>query len=100
MEKIPACDQVAELNELAELETLDKSLHLIICLTYMHDVSRVGITAVGGVEAVEDVLMTFPECHDLQVSASYALLNLISGNIIGKNKAVEMGFHIVECPWK
>jgi hypothetical protein len=90
MEKIPACDQVAELNELAELETLDKSLHLIICLTYMHDVSRVGITAVGGVEAVVDVTKTFPECDDLQLLACKVLVNLACCNV-GKQKAVEMG---------
>jgi hypothetical protein len=90
MKKIPACDQVTELNELAELETLDKSLHLIICLTYMHDVSRVGITTVGGVEAVVEVMKTFPKCEALQSIACRAINNLTACNI-GTQKAAEMG---------
>jgi hypothetical protein len=53
--------------------------------------SRVGITAIGGVEAVVKVMRTFPKCHDLQKCATIALCNLVHNNSIGKNKAVESG---------
>jgi hypothetical protein len=90
-EKIPACDQVTETNQLAELQFLDKSLAVIISLTCRYDESgEAGITAIGGVEAVIKVMKTFPKCYDLQSSACAALLNLTRCNI-GKSKAVESG---------
>jgi hypothetical protein len=79
------------LNELTELAiTLFTSLHVIIKLTYTHDISRVGITAVGGVEAVVEVMKTFPKCQALQESASLVLGRLASCDS-GTNKAVETG---------
>ena len=65
---IPSCDQVTELwelNELAELTTLHKTLSIIINLTFQHDESSVGISSVGGVEALVKVMKTFPECDEL-----------------------------------
>jgi hypothetical protein len=66
IEKIPACDQVTELNELAELKTLHMSLRIIAGLACRHDESRAGIMAIGGVEAVVKVMEVFPKCHHLQ----------------------------------
>jgi hypothetical protein len=37
--RIPACDQVTELNALAELMTLHKTLHVILILTFQHDLA-------------------------------------------------------------
>jgi hypothetical protein len=90
MKKIPACDQVTELNELAELTTLCKSLRAITTLTYTYDVSRVGISTVGGVEVVVEVMKTFPKCQPLQESACGILVNLTLCNV-GKQKVVAMG---------
>jgi hypothetical protein len=89
-EKIAACDQVTELNELVELKTLNESIRVITNLSYDQDNSA-GITAIGGVEAVVKVMKTFPKCRNLQLWASRALLNLTCENIIGKNKAVKTG---------
>jgi hypothetical protein len=91
IEKIPACDQVTELDELAELEAIEKALNVITNLAYQHGARRISITAIGGVEAAVKVMKTFPKCRDVQWSASCALINLAPGNIIGKNKAVKMG---------
>jgi hypothetical protein len=92
MKTIPAREQVAKLNELAlaELTTLGKSLCVIVNLTYMHDVSKVGITAVGGVEAVVEVMKTLPKCQPLQRVACIVLRNFTLCNI-GKKKVVETG---------
>jgi hypothetical protein len=87
---IPACDQVSELNELAELTTLRKTLDVIIDLTFHHDESRDGIAAVGGVEAVVMVMKTLPKCPAAQEAACTALGNLACCNI-GKAKAIESG---------
>jgi hypothetical protein len=90
---IPACDQVTELwelNELAELATLHKTLNVIIILTFQHDESRVGIAAIGGVEAVVKAMNTFPKCHALQERACGALRNLACCGI-GKKKVAEKG---------
>jgi hypothetical protein len=89
-EKIPACDQVTELNELAELTTLYKSLGVIGSLMHDHDASKAGIMAIGGIEAVVKVMKTFPKCKDLQIAASYTLFSLTFFDS-GKNKAVESG---------
>jgi hypothetical protein len=88
IDSIPACDQVTEVNELAELTTLHKMLYAITNLTFEHDGSRVGITVVGGVEAVIKVMKTFPKCVDLQEDACSALCNLAHSNI-GEAKAID-----------
>jgi hypothetical protein len=90
MKKIPVCGRVVESNELAELTTLNKSLHVITRLANMHNFIMVGITAVGGMDAVVEVMKTFPKCQALQESACDVLINLADCNI-GKQKAVEMG---------
>jgi hypothetical protein len=69
MKKVPECDQVSELNELAELTTLHKTLEAIICLTYGSEMGNVGIATVGGVEAAAKVMRTFPKCRRLQMHA-------------------------------
>jgi hypothetical protein len=88
--KIPACHQVTELNELAELKTLCRSLRVITDLTNMQNVIMDAITAVGGVEAVVEVMKQFPKCRALQSSACDAIRNLARCSI-GKNQAVETG---------
>jgi hypothetical protein len=88
MKKIPACGRVTELDELAELTTLHKSLRVITTLTYTDDVSRVGISTVGGVEAVVEVMKTFPKCQALQEYACCVLRNLAFCDS-GKQKANE-----------
>jgi hypothetical protein len=87
---IPACDQITKLNELAELTTLKKTLSVINHLTFRHEERIVGITAVGGVEAVVKIMKTFPKCQALQDGACGALLNLACCSI-GKKKVVESG---------
>jgi hypothetical protein len=88
--KIPARDRATELDELDELQTLDKSLGVIYDLTSYHNESRVGISSVGGVEAIVKAMKTFPKCHDLQASACVVLHNLSRCNL-GKKNAVESG---------
>jgi hypothetical protein len=90
--EIPACDQVTKLNELAELTTLNKTLRVVTNLTFRHEESKVGITAIGGVEAVVKVMKTFPKCHTLQDNACIFLLNLTCHNrATGKKRAAESG---------
>jgi hypothetical protein len=92
IDMIPACDQVTKLNELADLMTLDKTLDVIINLTYQHDKSRVAIAAIGGVEAVVKVMKAFPKCQALQWRACQALSNLAcNNNVTGQKKAIESG---------
>jgi hypothetical protein len=87
-----ACDQVAELNENAELRTLQKTLGVITNLTFHHDASKVGIAATGGVEVIVKIMKTFLKCQALQVAACGTLLNLTSCSIgIGKANAIESG---------
>jgi hypothetical protein len=88
--RIPASDQVTELNQLAELTTLHKVLDLITRLTFRHDESRFGIAAIGGVEAVVKVMKMFPKCQALQEGACGALVNLTFCNL-GQAKAIESG---------
>jgi hypothetical protein len=88
--RIPACNQVTELNEVAELKTLHKACTVIIRLTFLHDESRVGISAIGGVEAVVKVMKTFPKCQALQECACGALRNLACCSV-GIANAIESG---------
>jgi hypothetical protein len=88
--KIQACDEVTELNEFAELKTLEKLLCVIISLTSSHDRTKVGITTVGGVEVDVGVMKTFPQCRTLQWCACNTLLHLVNYNI-GNKKAIKMG---------
>jgi hypothetical protein len=90
IEKIPACDQVTELDELAELDTMDDSIRLLNDLMYTLEESRARTTAIGGVEAVVKVMKTFPKCLNLQYSASIALLYFTRCNI-GMKRVVETG---------
>jgi hypothetical protein len=92
-EKIPACDQVVGL-ERPELKTLFKSLAVITNLTYHHSDSQVGITVIGGVESVVNVMKTFPLCRELQRSVCAALCNLTCCPV-GKKKALEAGAVLV-----
>jgi hypothetical protein len=90
MKKAPVCNQVSELNELAELTTLHKTLKVITDLTFGSERSEVFIAAIGGVEAVVKVMKTFPKCQPLQEYACRTLLNLAYCSI-GKAKAIESG---------
>jgi hypothetical protein len=69
IDELLAFDQATELNEVAELTTLCKTLIIIISWTSLHDESQDEIKAIGGVEAVVRVLQSFPKCHDLQFPA-------------------------------
>lgn len=67
---IPACNQVIDLKEFAELTTLHKTLHIMISLTQNLDESKVGMAVIGDVEAVVEVMKTLPSaksCRSLQV---------------------------------
>jgi hypothetical protein len=86
--EFPACDQITELNELAELTTLNKMLYVTTSLTFRNDESMVAIPAIGGVEAVVKAMQTFPKCQELQWRACEALVNLACCSI-GKTKAIE-----------
>jgi hypothetical protein len=83
-------DHVTELSELAELQTLFQSLHVITNLTVHHDDSKVGISSVGGVQAILKCMKTLPKCAALQVKACHVLLSLTCCSI-GKKKALEAG---------
>jgi hypothetical protein len=89
-DRIPECDQVTELNKLAELKTLSKTLNVINNLAFLHEESIVGITAVGGVEAVVKAMKIFPKCQPLQERACGALRNLACCSI-GATKAIRSG---------
>jgi hypothetical protein len=86
----PACDQVTALNELPELTTLHKTLSVITNLTFNHYDSKVGIAAIGGMEAVVKVMRTFPECQTIQERSLIVVLNLACCSI-GKIQVVETG---------
>jgi hypothetical protein len=85
---IPACDQVTKLNVLAELTTLHTTLHILIRLTHHLDESKVGIAAIGGVEAVIKAMNTFPKCQTLQEFACFLVHNLACCSI-GKKRIVD-----------
>jgi hypothetical protein len=84
------CDQLTELSELDELETLEGVLDIIANLTYQHGGSRIGITAIGGVGVVVNVMTTFPACHGLQLQAAGVLKNLGCCDS-GEKEAVKSG---------
>jgi hypothetical protein len=90
IDTIPACDQVTELNELAELTTLYNTLDVIIFLTSKHHESQVGISTISGVEVVVKAMKTFPKCAELLDNACHvvAILALCS---IGRAKIIESG---------
>jgi hypothetical protein len=87
---IPACGRVTEVNEFAKLKTLRKAFNVITNLTFEHDESKVGISTIGGVEAVVKVMKTFPKCQALQERACRVLINLACCGI-GKKQAIESG---------
>jgi hypothetical protein len=92
IDEFSACDQVTELNELAVLVILQKTLVVITDLTFSHNVeSRGGTTAIGGVEVIVKIMRTFPKCQALQETARGALVNLTCNNPAGKKKAIESG---------
>jgi hypothetical protein len=92
IDSIPACDHVTELIEFAERETLFWTLVVITDLAYRHDESKVGITAIGGVEAVVKAMKTFPKCQMLQDHACVFLCYLTCHNrATGKKRAAESG---------
>jgi hypothetical protein len=80
-------DQVTKLSKRPELF---QSLDVITNLTVQHDDSKIGISSVGGVEAILKVMKTLPTCEILLVKASHTLLSLTSCSI-GKKKASEAG---------
>jgi hypothetical protein len=88
IDEFPARDQVIDLNELAELATLHKTLHILIRLTHHLDESKVGIAAIGGVEAVIKAMKTFPKCQALQEFACILVHNLACCSI-GKKRIVD-----------
>jgi sirohydrochlorin ferrochelatase len=90
IDEITACDKVTELNELAELDTIHKTLRIIANLTFRHNGILVEIASVGGVEAAVKVMETFPKCQRLQEYACNVLINLAYCNI-GETKAIEAG---------
>jgi hypothetical protein len=85
-----AYEQVTDLNKLADLTTLHKTLCVVTRLTFQHAESRIGISAIGGVEAVVKIMKTFPKCQDLQDFACGTLRNL-TGSSISKANAIESG---------
>lgn len=85
---IRGCHLVTELDDRFELNCLCYTLRVIIRLTFRHDESKVGINAIGGIQAVVDVMRTFPQCQDLQRMACNTLYNLTCCSI-GKKKAIE-----------
>jgi hypothetical protein len=55
-----------------------------------YDESKAGISSVGGVEAVVNVMKAFPKCQALQVEACIVVANFVDCRI-GMKKAVEAG---------
>jgi hypothetical protein len=92
--KFPEGENVTELDG-QELTTLYKALRAIIGLTYQNKMSRVGISAIGGVEVTLKVMTTFPKCQPLQWIACVPVRNLAHCDI-GKKKALDAnGMEIV-----
>jgi hypothetical protein len=69
-------DQITLVDGVIELETLDRTLDVIINLTFQNETSRSSISAIGGVEVIVKVMKTLPKCRQLQWSACHALRNL------------------------
>jgi hypothetical protein len=92
--KFTESDKVTELDG-PELTTLYKALRAIIGLTYQNKMSRIGISAIGGVEVALKVMTTFPNCQPLQWIACVPVRNLAHCDI-GKKKALDAnGMEIV-----
>ena len=87
--KFPDSSTVTELDG-EELTTLYKALRTITGLTYQNKMSRVGISAIGGVEVVLKVMTAFPVCQPLQWIACVPVRNLAHCDI-GKKKALDNG---------
>jgi hypothetical protein len=80
--------QVTKISANPKLTTLHKTLNVLSNLTCEHVKSRVGITALGGVEALVKIMQTFPNCQEIQERTCDALHNLTCCSI-GKAKAIE-----------
>jgi hypothetical protein len=87
--KFPDHGTVTEL-EGEEITTLYKALRAITGLTYQNKMSRVGISAIGGVEVALHVMTAFPACQPLQWIACVPVRNLAHCDI-GKKKALDNG---------
>jgi hypothetical protein len=85
--QFPDSESVTELDG-EELTTLYKALRAITGLTYQNKMSRVGISAIGGVEVVLNVMVAFPNCQPLQWIACVPVRNLAHCDI-GKKKALD-----------
>jgi hypothetical protein len=93
--RFPERENVTELHG-KELETLESTLDLIVNLTFYNEASNVSISAIGGVEAVVEVMKMFPKSIGLQKFACIALMNLTYKCNIGDKKAVESsGFEVL-----
>jgi hypothetical protein len=86
--RIPAraFDKATATGDLPELKTIDKSLEIILSLTY-HLGGRT-VASIGGVEAVVKAMRTFSNCPKLQSTACCVLGNLLFCSI-GQKKALE-----------
>jgi hypothetical protein len=91
IDSIPACDQVTDVNAVAErLTTLHRTITAINCLTSGHNEAQAGISAIGGVETIVKVMKTFPKCVYLQACACRVLISLACSDI-GIEKVIESG---------
>jgi hypothetical protein len=90
IDRIPACDRVTKLNVLAELTSLHNTLRVIVCLSFQHAESGIGIPAIGGVEAAVKVMKTFLKCQMLQGNACVTLRNLACSSF-GKANTIDSG---------
>jgi hypothetical protein len=88
IDRLPASDQVIEVDELAEPWILGKILYVIVRLTSQHVESRAVISAIGGMEAVVKIMKTFTKCQASQLVACLALRNLACCSI-GRANAIE-----------
>jgi hypothetical protein len=94
IQKFPESKNVTELDG-QELTTLYKALRAIIGLTYQNKMSRIGISAIGGVQVCLSVMTQFPVCQPLQWIACVPVRNLAHCDI-GKKKALDAnGMEIV-----
>jgi hypothetical protein len=87
----PECDQVTNVYRFVELQTLNRTLCVITNLVCWYDESKVGITAIGGVEALVKVMKTFPKCQALQECACLLLFNLVYDSATGKQNIIKSG---------
>jgi hypothetical protein len=87
-------NQVTLVDGVVELETLDRTLDVIINLTFQNETSRSSISAIGGVEAVVKVMETLPKCRQLQWSACHALRNLTTTSTTMHNSSGGSSCHM------